>query len=102
MIQLPPRSTLFPYTTLFRSGDTNGKLLAHSTAGSVLLDLAAGHQMATRAVEQKTELQSRQYTYYHPKALTNGTAGGVGTLTTAPSGTLASAVLAQSGVNTVA
>src|SRR2546428_5486449 len=109
MIRRPPRSTLFPYTTLFRStgtagaasdggvvtvlnefgaiavnatvdvskavagtndgtiqlkasaditdgasgllkGDTNGKLLAHSTAGSVLLD---------RSAEHTSELQSR-------------------------------------------
>src|SRR5256885_9790641 len=27
MIRRPPRSTLFPYTTLFRSGDVNGKEL---------------------------------------------------------------------------
>src|SRR2546430_17672907 len=28
MIRRPPRSTLFPYTTLFRSGAINGKLYA--------------------------------------------------------------------------
>src|SRR3712207_8111962 len=28
MIRRPPRSTLFPYTTLFRSGDVNGDGLA--------------------------------------------------------------------------
>src|ERR1035438_6071438 len=37
MIRRPPRSTLFPYTTLFRSGldrneHTNGHLLAHIPA----------------------------------------------------------------------
>src|SRR5574340_324739 len=29
MIRRPPRSTLFPYTTLFRSGDLRGGALAH-------------------------------------------------------------------------
>src|SRR5256885_8621068 len=35
MIRRPPRSTLFPYTTLFRSGDVPGAL-----AQFVFLDLA--------------------------------------------------------------
>src|SRR2546426_5978356 len=29
MIRRPPRSTLFPYTTLFRSGSSGKKLLGH-------------------------------------------------------------------------
>src|SRR5256885_1746939 len=29
MIRRPPRSTLFPYTTLFRSGDGNGRVEFH-------------------------------------------------------------------------
>src|SRR5947207_10084472 len=34
MIRLPPRSTLFPYTTLFRSRDGDGKtLLSRSASG---------------------------------------------------------------------
>src|SRR2546422_6085349 len=32
MIRRPPRSTLFPYTTLFRSGDTPARLGADSFA----------------------------------------------------------------------
>src|SRR3712207_6934901 len=35
MIRRPPRSTLFPYTTLFRSGDGN-------TAGTIGATLAVG------------------------------------------------------------
>src|SRR3712207_8166536 len=33
MIQRPPRSTLFPYTTLFRSRGDRGHLLAHPDLG---------------------------------------------------------------------
>src|SRR3712207_9109544 len=41
MIRRPPRSTLFPYTTLFRSGDTTWNLerLRHSTKRFVHHDL---------------------------------------------------------------
>src|SRR2546430_15573813 len=51
MIRRPPRSTLFPYTTLFRSADPNGarhllpsRLLAIKTAGRCsLLGRAVWH-----------------------------------------------------------
>src|SRR2546429_2912654 len=33
MIRRPPRSTLFPYTTLFRSGDGRGRRLPPGGAG---------------------------------------------------------------------
>ena len=33
MIRRPPRSTLFPYTTLFRSADEDGKVLTGSNNG---------------------------------------------------------------------
>src|SRR3712207_7506637 len=39
MIRRPPRSTLFPYTTLFRSGDAARRVLH----GRVVLDVAADH-----------------------------------------------------------
>src|SRR5256885_2932666 len=39
MIRRPPRSTLFPYTTLFRSTRSNGRLFNQ---------LASGHQAITR------------------------------------------------------
>src|SRR3712207_7813630 len=63
MIRRPPRSTLFPYTTLFRS--RAGQLREHPL--SVVLVL--GHpavgirvrRQATRLEEHTSELQSRQY-----------------------------------------
>src|SRR2546429_6000723 len=73
MIRRPPRSTLFPYTTLFRSNLAEalryaGKLLRHRAIVVVLSDfraeawedplaqLAAGHD---RSEEHTSELQSR-------------------------------------------
>src|SRR2546428_5170535 len=73
MIRRPPRSTLFPYTTLFRSPGID---LAH--LAPLAADLAAGgelvlaaiipvlqgddrgeHQFAPRSEEHTSELQSR-------------------------------------------
>src|SRR5439155_17886428 len=56
MIPLPPRSTLFPYTTLFRS-DT----VSHSGFVFALFPLLPGcpHQGETRSEEHTSELQSR-------------------------------------------
>src|SRR3712207_8472434 len=85
MIRRPPRSTLFPYTTLFRSsghlaevlssvgdlggtvsssvtqratgGDRNHQLVVYTRMGAtVVLFLLAG-----RSEEHTSELQSRQY-----------------------------------------
>src|SRR3712207_7271810 len=88
MIQRPPRSTLFPYTTLFRSlarvEPEGGTLVAYAAkAGQVALDgegqnspfvSALVRHMATpgveinklfrlvrRSEEHTSELQSRQY-----------------------------------------
>src|SRR3712207_7550265 len=45
MIRRPPRSTLFPYTTLFRSGDRGGGVpLVHAPGVHVGVDLAAHHR----------------------------------------------------------
>src|SRR3712207_8072578 len=83
MIRRPPRSTLFPYTTLFRSGLAEDHRRAEHTAagqgqqrrgqaahqgpqlGFQRVDLqgqlpAAAEQLA-RSEEYTTELQSRQY-----------------------------------------
>src|SRR2546430_7962567 len=63
MIRRPPRSTLFPYTTLFRSHlSARGKLAgAHLTAASrlppVLEQLV--HRRAVRSEEHTSELQSQ-------------------------------------------
>src|SRR5258708_19904745 len=56
MIRRPPRSTLFPYTTLFRSG----WVLALALLAAVLLwALAAGQfSIAPRSEEHTSELQS--------------------------------------------
>src|SRR3712207_4453420 len=44
MIRRPPRSTLFPYTTLFRSGDLDGVVLAGDDGlGEVATDLLGVH-----------------------------------------------------------
>src|SRR3712207_8291999 len=69
MIRRPPRSTLFPYTTLFRSFVDGRPLLVrrseHWTAFP--LELAAaigdltGRPEAVRSEEHTSELQSRQY-----------------------------------------
>src|SRR3712207_8763178 len=45
MIRRPPRSTLFPYTTLFRSAERGGR------AGAALAEQAA-HHTQPRVVEQ--------------------------------------------------
>src|SRR3712207_8362211 len=87
MIRRPPRSTLFPYTTLFRSeelGEQVGVLVAHAHEGHdppaelVLDDLGEppvhhrlelapltldgfGTTFLQRSEEHTSELQSRQY-----------------------------------------
>src|SRR3712207_8653220 len=84
MIRRPPRSTLFPYTTLFRSGVLADRALAVGGAdedGAVLVDAApllprlgqrplahhcgmvvnADDVTTGRSEEHTSELQSRQY-----------------------------------------
>src|SRR5258707_5160280 len=56
MIRRPPRSTLFPYTTLFRSNPD----YAHDASGKAKLgDLK--QLIRIRSEEHTSELQSRQY-----------------------------------------
>src|SRR2546430_10262187 len=54
MIRRPPRSTLFPYTTLFRSGE---ELLLHR--GGELVRLVAPDVAVDRSEEHTSELQSQ-------------------------------------------
>src|SRR3712207_7883291 len=83
MIRRPPRSTLFPYTTLFRSRDRPMTATSHAvSAGGIPLFITAGagatppphsitrrHRtagacratMSRRSEEHTSELQSRQY-----------------------------------------
>src|SRR6478609_10779277 len=55
MIRRPPRSTLFPYTTLFRSGS------ARSTAAAGLARRRHDRADDTRSEEHTSELQSLAY-----------------------------------------
>src|SRR3712207_7311909 len=74
MIRRPPRSTLFPYTTLFRSVTRGGRLnfsaitvpLTKSGTAVEDVDYAALPNSVTlpprvRSEEHTSELQSRQY-----------------------------------------
>src|SRR3712207_8438280 len=80
MIRRPPRSTLFPYTTLFRSDDicyatTNRQAAVKQLAQECDLVLVIGSQNSSnsqrlvevarehgsRSEEHTSELQSRQY-----------------------------------------
>src|SRR5205814_2730003 len=58
MIRRPPRSTLFPYTTLFRSNDSaSGK----GMPGARPAFAAAGFSAAMRSEEHTSELQSLRH-----------------------------------------
>src|SRR2546429_5105803 len=61
MIRRPPRSTLFPYTTLFRSRDTIPTRAAPGARQNRLRRPrgAAAAQAAMRSEEHTSELQSR-------------------------------------------
>src|SRR3712207_8952073 len=72
MIRRPPRSTLFPYTTLFRSGQPQepGDVEPRRRRGLVLQEHVLGgapplpdvrRRRARRSEEHTSELQSRQY-----------------------------------------
>src|SRR5947209_16338094 len=68
MIRRPPRSTLFPYTTLFRSKedrlDAEGIDKRQPEAGEDApsqRDQATPRHGASRSEEHTSELQSRQY-----------------------------------------
>src|SRR2546429_3207387 len=62
MIRRPPRSTLFPYTTLFRSDGTFGIMICRAFVSNVLTSITRENQRAvdtTRSEEHTSELQSR-------------------------------------------
>src|SRR3712207_8455318 len=71
MIRRPPRSTLFPYTTLFRSRSYTCRMITHDeineaakrldiTISNVERDYVFGW-LISRSEEHTSELQSRQY-----------------------------------------
>src|SRR5690349_10573642 len=59
MIRRPPRSTLFPYTTLFRSWDRCVPGLGRRHSARPCRD-PAGTRAAVRSEEHTSELQSRR------------------------------------------
>src|SRR3712207_7779235 len=65
MIRRPPRSTLFPYTTLFRSQGGDHQDDAHRPVAAQGAHLHVRHlpgeRLAVRSEEHTSELQSRQY-----------------------------------------
>src|SRR3712207_7099909 len=77
MIRRPPRSTLFPYTTLFRSSGCPAGLARYqrravylrsrclvrrdSVLSCVMVSKGQGSVSAFRSEEHTSELQSRQY-----------------------------------------
>src|SRR3712207_8270316 len=72
MIRRPPRSTLFPYTTLFRSVETNiddhlegrfnGGTKKYPNSSAYKVAASAGEPFREKRSEEHTsELQSRQY-----------------------------------------
>src|SRR5258705_9238949 len=61
MIRRPPRSTLFPYTTLFRSADV-ALAMEHALAVfRFLRDLRLGGRRIIRSEEHTSELQSLRH-----------------------------------------
>src|SRR3712207_7192369 len=68
MIRRPPRSTLFPYTTLFRSFvdryelyRTNAETKKAKKEEAEFEEIILGITKASRSEEHTSELQSRQY-----------------------------------------
>src|SRR5690349_23387973 len=62
MIRRPPRSTLFPYTTLFRSIGryVAGKLRDFLIDGATTMSVNLPHLALPRSEEHTSELQSRR------------------------------------------
>src|SRR5256885_11536300 len=58
MIRRPPRSTLFPYTTLFRSSASSGATASALAAASRATSLSSPDSQSFRSEEHTSELQS--------------------------------------------
>src|SRR5258707_3553280 len=67
MIRRPPRSTLFPYTTLFRSTRVPADVIvaagvSHVPEGrEIFTEFSVHENLLVRSEEHTSELQSRQY-----------------------------------------
>src|SRR5437879_12334502 len=60
LIRRPPRSTLFPYTTLFRSGANGKSLQRHEKTPNIQRRMQL-HWRFDRSEEHTSELQSPMY-----------------------------------------
>src|SRR5690349_24390983 len=60
IIRRPPRSTLFPYTTLFRSSLRTRRVGAHIVRMALGLTAMGMNFLAFRSEEHTSELQSRR------------------------------------------
>src|SRR5258706_6633175 len=58
MIRRPPRSTLFPYTTLFRSDFSLEAMIAHERGHQILARHPRLAKQVARSEEHTSELQS--------------------------------------------
>src|SRR3989449_2634648 len=72
MIRRPPRSTLFPYTTLFRSGDVRADLLAHRAHRATVGAAAA----PTVGARHRAGARARRYRPYGRRRLHSRALGG--------------------------
>src|SRR3712207_7390254 len=65
MIRRPPRSTLFPYTTLFRSArrseSPSASASVQTRSSASRIRSASRVRISSRSEEHTSELQSRQY-----------------------------------------
>src|SRR2546425_7174707 len=62
MIRRPPRSTLFPYTTLFRSSASVGRTnTSHAAITASACGRCSSPKACTRSEEHTSELQSLAY-----------------------------------------
>src|SRR2546429_3815130 len=59
MIRRPPRSTLFPYTTLFRSDQPPAHSVTHQLFGVLGRKITHAGRRPDRSEEHTSELQSR-------------------------------------------
>src|SRR3712207_4354374 len=70
MIRRPPRSTLFPYTTLFRSlGIEDVMLVAHDASGPPAIDWALAHPDRTAALVLLNTYYGRTLTARPPEVI---------------------------------
>src|SRR5258708_14733221 len=61
MIRRPPRSTLFPYTTLFRSSDLGAAYRARLSGGSALAQSRSSGTLAARPAD---EIEAAEHSRY--------------------------------------